>query len=100
MKLVSSRNHTGHFEQPQIDNLVRALESAWAAVRNMDITGPPKKAYTLLARCIMDEARSGEENRVVLSNRAILRFRLRRARIDSQKRRAPNAEAEREPTRH
>jgi hypothetical protein len=88
MKLVPSRTRTGHFEQPQIDNLVQALKRAWVAVRNMDITGPPKEAYTLLARCIMDEARSGEENRVVLSNRAILRFRLRRARIASQKRRA------------
>jgi hypothetical protein len=76
MRLASSRNFTGYFDQPQIDNLVRALERAWQTIRHNDITGPPKEAYALLALCVMEEARCGEESQIVLINRAILRFHL------------------------
>jgi hypothetical protein len=88
MRLASSKNIRDCFDQPQIDGLEQALKRAWEIVQQMDITGPPREGYVLLADCIMDEARSGEESQVVLINRAILRFRLRQARIASQKRRA------------
>jgi hypothetical protein len=88
MKLASSKKITDHFDQPQIDELGQALRRAWEVVQHMDVTGPPDEARKLLALCIMEEARSGEANQILLVNRAIVEFRLRQARIASQKRRA------------
>ena len=88
MKLVSRKKITDHFDQPQIDELEQALRRAWEVVQHMDITGPPDGAYELLALCILDEARTGQENQILLVNRAIVKFRLRQTRFASQKRRA------------
>jgi len=54
----------------------------------MDITGPPDEAHKLLALCILDEARTGEMNQILLVNRAMVKFRLRQARIAWLKRSA------------
>jgi len=92
MKLVSSRKKiTDHFDQSQIDELEQALRRAWEAVQHMDIAGggpPDPEAHELLALCIMDEARTGEGNQILLVNRAIVKFRLRQARIAWLKRSA------------
>ena len=88
MKLVSSKKITDHFDQSQIDELEQALRRAWEVVQHMDITGPPDEAHKLLALCILDEARTGEMNQILLVNRAMVKFRLRQARIAWLKRSA------------
>jgi hypothetical protein len=67
------------FDQIRINMLARAVDRAWEVVRHIDDPGPREEARTLLARCVVAEARAGEERHVSLVNRAIVRFRAQRA---------------------
>jgi hypothetical protein len=66
------------FDQNQIEMIVRAIERAWSVIR-YDDHGEDEQARSLLSLCVLNEARSGEENHVTLVNRAIVQFRQQRA---------------------
>jgi hypothetical protein len=80
-----SKPLTDSFDQKQIEMINLATERAWSVIR-YDEHGEDEKAR-LLSLCVMNEARTGEEDHVNLVNRAILQFRRQRAQVLSEHRR-------------
>lgn len=71
------------FDQQQIGMIAPAIERAWCVIR-LDDVGKEDEALTLLALCVLNEARSGEDNHIKLVNMAINRFRVQRATLISE----------------
>lgn len=66
------------FDQLQIEMIQRAIDRAWDVVKHTE-TEQEADSRDLLAICVMNEARAGEENHIKLVNRAINRFRVQRS---------------------
>jgi hypothetical protein len=81
-----SKPFTDSFDQTQIEMIELATERAWSVIR-YDEHGEDEEARSLLSLCVMNEARSGEDNHINLVNRAIVQFRRQRAQVVSERRR-------------
>jgi hypothetical protein len=67
------------FAPHQIEMIERAIDRAWDVVRHTDNV-EEAEARELLALCVLAEASAGEENHVKLVNKALIDYRVRRAR--------------------
>jgi hypothetical protein len=77
--MAKPKQFVDSFDQIHINMISRAIDRAWEVLRHIDDPGPREEARTLLARCVVAEARAGAENQVWLVNKAIVRFRAERA---------------------
>ncbi len=77
--MAKPKRFVDSFDQIRINMITRAIDRAWEVVRHTDDPGPREEVRTMLARCVMAEARAGAENQVSLVNKAIVRFRAERA---------------------
>ncbi len=77
--MAKPKRFVDSFDPIRISTIASAIDRAWEVVRHTDDPGPREEARTLLARCVMAEARAGEERYVSLVNRGIVRFRAQRA---------------------
>jgi len=71
-------DHVDSFDPSRLKIIERAIERAWDVIRHTGHPTPKVEDRSLLAICVMNEARSGEENHIVLVNRAINQFRQQR----------------------
>jgi hypothetical protein len=74
------RDPVDSFDPAHVKMMENAIERAWSVIR-YDEHGNDAEARSLLSLCVLNEARSGEENPIKLVNRAILRFRQHRVRL-------------------
>ena len=65
------------FDPTEIELLSRAIERAWEVIK-YDEPAPEAEARELLAVCIMNIVRSGEDNFVKVVNRSIVSYREQR----------------------
>lgn len=70
---------TDSFDPEQVAMMARAIERAWEVVRHDQETRQAAEDRSLLSLCVLNEARSGEDNYTRLVNRSIAAFRRQRA---------------------
>ncbi len=67
--------------------MTHVIDRAWDVVCH-DEHGDEAEARCLLSLCVINEARSGEDNQIKLTNHSIVAFRRKRAQILSARRSA------------
>jgi hypothetical protein len=66
------------FDPSKVAMIEQAIERAWEVLKQAEFT-LAEEARSVLALCVMNEARSGEENHIILVDRAINQFRQQQA---------------------
>lgn len=77
------------FAEHEIALMEKVIDRAWDVIKQTDDLDPEEQTRELLAVCVLEEARQGEINETALLDRAISRFRTRRAMQISEARRHP-----------
>lgn len=78
MTQPNTLDHVDSFDPSKVEIIERAIERAWGVLKQIE-DDVPAEARSLLAICVMNEARSGEENHVKLVNRALWQYRQQQA---------------------
>jgi hypothetical protein len=86
MPALVHHDPTDCFTPEQVATMARVIERAWDVVCHDQEARQPEDRY-LLTRCVLNEARLGENNYTRLVNRSIAAFRRQRMHVLSTRRR-------------